>query len=94
MSNIKYVRLLSGESVIADVKETGDRIELIDAVVAIPTNDSLAFQPLAPLADQSVKSVTIDRSHIVFMTTPAKEIESHYSQQFSKLFVPKNSVIS
>lgn len=93
MADIKYIRLLSGENVIAEYEQTGDLVKLTNAIIAVPTGNNLGFLPLAALADKSVKTIEIDRSHVVFVTEVAGEILSHYQEQFGSIITPKKPTL-
>ena len=94
MSEVKYVKMLSGEDVIAEVEVQGSTVKLTHPLVAIPDGKSLGFMPFAPLIDQSIEYVNVSKSAIVFITTPAAEIIDHHKRQFSKIITPGKQLFS
>lgn len=93
MSEIKIVRLTSGEELIAKVDitdEGGTHVTLGKPAILIPTGkDQLAFGQWLLYADIS-NGIEISKDYVVFMVDPMEEMISQYEQSFgSGLIVPK-----
>ena len=103
MSNIKIVRLVNGEEIIAEVTDVASTspISMKNPVriVVIPNKmDPKTPQVgLAPWAEFSAdKTFTIDKSHILCIMTPINEFVQQYKSMFggiipveqSKLIMP------
>ena len=95
MSEIKIVRLTSGEELIAKIEETDTSVTLKNPAILIPTGkDQLAFGQWLPYADIK-DGVTIPKQYVVFVVDPVEEMSAQYDEAFgSGLVVPKSGIIS
>jgi hypothetical protein len=102
MANIKLIKLLTGEDILAEVIETGDElstdITVKNAVRVVmipsrvdPEKPQIGLAPWAQFSDD--KQVTLDKFHIVAIMTPIKEILTHYNSIFGGIVVPQSSLI-
>jgi len=93
MSEVKIVRLITGEELIATVKAGEYIIELSDVAILIPTQqNSLGLAPF--LAYASYKTLKLDVSHMMFMVDPVDDLKSQYQQMFNKIVTPPSSIIT
>lgn len=103
MSNVKIVRFINGEEVIADVTQVSETMPVslknpVRIVVMPNKMDPKTPQVgLAPWAEFSEdKTFTIDKSHILCIMEPIKEFVQQYKSMFggiipveqSKLIMP------
>ena len=95
MSEVKIVRLTSGEELICKVTETESDITIKNPAILIPTGEGqLAFGQWLPYADIT-KGLTVDKKYIIFMVAPATELSNQYSASFgSGLVVPKKEPVA
>lgn len=95
MSEVKIVRLTSGEELICKVTDNGDDITIKNPAILIPTGEGqLAFGQWLPYADIS-DGLTIDKKYTIFMVTPATELGNQYSTSFgSGLVVPQKGPVA
>jgi hypothetical protein len=93
MSEVKIVRLTSGEELIAKTEETKTTITLKKPAVLIPAGkDQLAFGQWLPYADIK-DGIEISKDYVVFVVAPMDEMAQQYDQAFgSGLIVPKNDI--
>ena len=93
MSEVKIVRLTSGEELIAKTEETKTTITLKKPAILIPAGkDQLAFGQWLPYADIK-DGIEISKEYVIFVVTPMNEMEQQYEQAFgSGLIVPKNDI--
>lgn len=103
MANIKLIKLLTGEDILADVIE--DDKDLLSTEVVIknpvrvimvpsrvdPEKPQIGLAPWAQFSDD--KQFTLDKFHIITIMTPIKEILTHYNSLFGGIVVPQNSLI-
>ena len=97
--NIKLIRLLNGEELIAEVVlDTGLKLTVknpIRIVVMPPKNNSQAptvgFAPWMEFSEET--EVTLDNSHVLCIMTPIKEFVTQYNSTFSGLVLPKNNLL-
>lgn len=102
MANIKLIKLLTGEDIIADIVEDADslstdvvvknavRIVMIPSRVD-PEKPQIGLAPWAQFSDD--KQFTLDKFHIVAIMTPIKEILTHYNSIFGGIVVPQSNLI-
>lgn len=84
--NIKIVRLISGEEVIASVERgmTLSQTRVINPMLIVPTEQrSIALAPWMPYAEMS--SVDINSDMIIFSVDPQKELADYYEQTVTGL---------
>lgn len=93
MADIKYVRLTTGENVIAEVEEQGDKIKLTNPIIAVPNGDNLGFVPFVTLGSKDIDSVVIKDEHVLFIAEPASEIKDHFATTFGKIITPKSKLV-
>jgi len=93
MSEVKIVRLTSGEELIAKTEETKTTITLKKPAILIPAGkDQLAFGQWLPYADIK-DGIEISKDYVVFVVAPMDEMAQQYDQAFgSGLIVPKNDI--
>lgn len=100
-ANIKFLKLATGEEILAEVLSQDDKkIEFKNPVrvVVIPQPPQMqATQPkigLAPWAEFSDdKTFTISSSHIVCVMNPIKEFTNQYNTIFGGIVTPKSNLI-
>ncbi len=93
MSEIKILRMTSGEEIIAKATEKMEGgWTLKKPAILIPHGQGqLALAPWMPYAD--VKEMNIPQEHIVFVVEPVEDLQNEYNQAFgSGLVVPNKNV--
>ena len=96
MSEIKIVRLTSGEELIAKVEEVDDISYILKKpAILIPAGkDQLAFGQWLPYADIK-DGIEILSKYVVFVVKPMEEMAQQYEEAFgSGLIVPKSPSVS
>ena len=103
MSNVKIVKLVSGEELLAEVTDAAATMPitlknpvriLVISNKADPKTPQVAFAPWAEFSEE--KSFAIDKSHILCIMTPINEFVQQYKTMFggiipvgqSKLIMP------
>ena len=98
MSNVKILRLTTGEDVIADVGENDQGISLNKPFVIIPQQKGPGqpIQLMMSLYNAFGKSntVTLQKDKIVFMTDPKDDIKNNYEANTSKIITPTKGLIT
>lgn len=94
MSDVKIVRLISGEEIIANYTDNGDTITLKDASVLIPSPEGkLLLARWIPYANTD-KGVTLEKRHLVFVIDPQKELAEHFiTVVVNNLVVPGKKLV-
>lgn len=90
---IKLLRLISGEEVVAEVIREGEyTYELANPIVMVPGRDgNIGFAPWCPLVAEDVKTITIRASVVVYVTIPNNQVVENYTQIFSPIITPKSA---
>jgi|TARA_R100000479_G_C6387612_1_gene203710 hypothetical protein len=94
--NVKCIRFLSAENIVADlVEETDDYITIRDAIVAMPIEDGskVGFAPFAPLQDPNESELTIPKNMVMYITKVAPNLEEQYNSMFQRIVAPNKKII-
>lgn len=94
MSEVKIIRLISGEEIIANYTENGDTVTLKDPSVLIPSPEGkLLLARWIPYANTE-KGVTLDKRHLVFVIDPQRELADHFTTVVvNNLVVPGKKIV-
>ena len=93
---VKLLRVITGEEIVAEiVGENAAEVTLKNALVVIPTQQSVGFAPWATVIDRENPEVTVSRTHIVYVANLDESIRNKYDEIYgSKLVKPeKKSLI-
>ena len=98
MSDVKVIRMTTGEDVIAKVGENDGGISLNKPFVIIPQQlgPGKPVQLMMSLYNAFGKSdtITIDQDKVVFMTDPKDDIKSNYEANTSKIITKPSGLIT
>jgi hypothetical protein len=91
MENIKVIKMLSGEEVVAGVEERPDTLLLKSPVkfVMTPISQSqmgIEMQPYVVLSKDT--EVEVSLKFVVAICDPVEEVAESYQSQFSELVIP------
>ena len=98
MSDVKVLRLQTGEDVIAQCEEGSEKLTLKKPFVIIPMQQApgkpmhLMMTPYAPYADTD--TVEISRDKVMTLVKPKKEILNSYQQNTSSILTPNKELIT
>lgn len=93
MSDIKIVRLSTGEELIATVKVSDTSINLQDVAILIPTQqNSLGLAPFMAYSD-AAKGMDVDNKFVMFTVDPVQDLKAQYQQMFNKVLTPESKII-
>lgn len=97
-ANVKILRLITGEELLAEVLEQGNPVMIKNPVRVVvmpnkldPKTPNVGFAPWAEFSDD--KEFSIDKSNIVAIINPIKEFINQYNSMFGGLVVPKSNLI-
>lgn len=97
MNNIKCVRIITGEDVIADYSENGDTAKLENPlrVSMVPGGangqPNFGFMPFPLVSNDKIVEIGLDK--IVFVCEPAEEFLAQYNSIFSNIITPTQNLI-
>jgi hypothetical protein len=100
VENLKIIRFLTGEEIMAEVlEETKEVLVVKNAVriVVVPSqtdtkNPSVGFAPYSQWTDE--KELTLNRSHVTLLIAPITEFVNQYNGMFGGLVVPNSKIIT
>ena len=99
MSEVKVIRLTTGEDIIAKIQsQTSDHTEMDKAFVIIPPQKApgqpvqLMMTPYMPYADKD--TIKIRTANIVTSVDPKREILASYQQNTSRILTPRSELIT
>ena len=98
MANIKVLKLVTGEEVLTELLENGDKLTMRNATRIVvmpnkidPQQPNVGLAPWAQFSDD--KDISIDRSHVIAIMEPIKEFKTQYQAAFSGLALPQSKLI-
>ena len=93
MSEIKIVRLATGEELLATVSGGPEQYTLTDVAILIPTQEnSLGLAPFMAYSD-APKGMTIASNFVMFIVDPVEGLKKQYQSMFSKVITPESKII-
>ena len=99
-SEIKIMRLVTGEEIICDVStESSSRYGVVynikDVAILIPTEaNQLGLAPFVPYSTASVDGITLAEKDVMFVTKPINDLRKQYQNMFSKLMTPNQGIVT
>jgi hypothetical protein len=94
MTNIKIVRLSTGEELICEVVKTeSSKLNLKDIAILIPTQQNqLGLAPFMAYS-QAANGMEIEESFIMFMVDPVDDLKSQWQTMFSRVLTAPSKII-
>ena len=92
MINVKLLRIITGEEIIAEVvSDTDTTVTVQNALVVLPTNTGVGFAPWATVIDKENPEIVVSRNHIVYIVPVQEDVANRYNEMFgSKLVMPES----
>ena len=98
MSEVKVIRMTTGEDVIAKIDEGSEKVTLNKPFVIIPQQmgPGKPVQLMMSLYNAFGKGETIEvaKDKVVFVTEPKDEIKASYEANTSKILTPNKGLIT
>ena len=90
MINVKLLRIITGEEVVAElVSENDSTITVKNGLVVLPTQGGVGFAPWATVIDDNKPEITLSHNHVVYMAEVSEDVTKKYNELFgSKLVTP------
>lgn len=93
MSDIKIVRLSTGEELLCEVSGGPESYTLKDVAILIPTQqNSLGLAPFMAYSD-APHGMTVPGSFVMFMVDPVADLKKQYQTMFSKIITQESKLI-
>jgi hypothetical protein len=90
MIDVKLLRIITGEEVIAEVvTEDENTITIKNGLVVLPSAQNVGFAPWATVIDKEEPDIQLSRDFIVYVVNVDSSVKNKYNQIFgSKLVTP------
>ena len=89
MSEVKLVRLVSGEEVLAKIDHTGEATSFDQPHIIIPTQATgIALMPWCPYSNIQEDGVVVPNDKIMFITTPHDDLVKEYTTMVTGIEMP------
>jgi hypothetical protein len=83
MIDVKLIRLVSGEEIIAEVLDWSNGIVTVkNALVVIPQQGQVGFAPWATVIDPERPEVALDMKHVIYSVEVAPDVIKQYVKLF------------
>ena len=88
--NVKLIRVVTGEEVIAEVlSETDDTITVKNGLVVLPSAQSVGFAPWATVISKEEPEITMDLKHVIYAAEVQDSVSQKYKEMFGNIITPQ-----
>lgn len=92
MSDVRIVRLSTGEEILCEVKVDGEFYTLENLALIVPTKEqSIGLAPYLPYAKQD--KFTVNGRFVMYVVEPHPDLRAQWSNIFGKVFAPEKKII-
>ena len=93
--NIKLIRLVSGEEIIAEVDDpNGNIVTIFDAIILIPAGEGkIGIMPFMPYTKAN-EGMPIPQRNIMFMVDPIEDLVTQFKSARSGISLPSSKILS
>ena len=90
MIDVKLIRIVTGEEIIAEVlSETDDTITVQNGLVVLPSAQGVGFAPWATVISKDEPEITMKKTFVVYIAAVQNDVAQKYNEMFgSKLVTP------
>ena len=90
MIDVKLIRIVTGEEIIAEVlSETDDTITVQNGLVVLPSAQGVGFAPWATVISKDEPEITMKKTFVVYIVAVQDDVAQKYNEMFgSKLVTP------
>ena len=96
MSNVKVLKMLTGEDLLSEVKDSDDgNLILKNPCMMVPGQDGgIGIAPWAFMAKDASDGIEISKSMVVFIAEPHPEFAEQYNKVFSPVVAPSSKIVT
>ena len=93
--DVKLIRLITGEEIIAEVLDWKNGIMTIqNALVVIPQQGQVGFAPWATVINPEMPEIGLDMKHVIYSVEVAEPVVKQYNEIFgSNIVLPEKQLI-
>jgi len=90
MIDVKLIRILTGEEIVAEIVTQDDlTVTVKNALVVIPSQSGVGFASWATVIARDEPEIVLNKEHIIYSVKVQEEVYSKYNEMFgSKLITP------
>ena len=95
MKDVKLIRLITGEEIIAEVLDWKNGVLTIqNALVVIPQQGQVGFAPWATVINPDMPEIGLDMKHVIYSVEVAEPVVKQYNEIFgSNIVLPEKQLI-
>lgn len=95
MKDVKLIRLITGEEIIAEVLDWKNGVMTIqNALVVIPQQGQVGFAPWATVINPEMPEIGLDMKHVIYSVAVADPVVKQYNEIFgSNIVLPEKQLI-
>ena len=95
MKDVKLIRLITGEEIIAEVLDWKNGVLTIqNALVVIPQQGQVGFAPWATVINPEMPEIGLDMKHVIYSVEVAEPVVKQYNEIFgSNIVLPEKQLI-
>ena len=95
MKDVKLIRLISGEEIVAEVLDWKDGIlNVQNALVVVPHQGQVGFAPWATVIDPETPEIGLDMKHVIYSVAVAPQVIEQYAKIFgTNIVLPEKQLI-
>jgi hypothetical protein len=95
MKDVKLIRLITGEEIIAEVLDWKNGVMTIqNALVVIPQQGQVGFAPWATVIHPDMPEIGLDMKHVIYSVAVADPVVKQYNEIFgSNIVLPDKQLI-
>ena len=92
MIDVKLIRIITGEEVVAELlEETESFIKVQNGLVVLPTAQSVGFAPWATVISKENPEIIVQKTHVVYLAEVQEDVAKKYNEMYgSKLVTPSS----
>jgi|TARA_B100000073_G_C23384348_1_gene432375 hypothetical protein len=95
MMDVKLIRLITGEEIVAEVLDWSNGMMTIkNALVVIPQQGQVGFAPWATVIDPETPEIGLDMKHVIYSVAVAPQVIEQYAKIFgTNIVLPEKQLI-
>ena len=95
MKDVKLIRLITGEEIIAEVLDWKNGVLTIqNALIVIPQQGQVGFAPWATVIHPDMPEIGLDMKHVIYSVAVADPVVKQYNEIFgSNIVLPDKQLI-
>ena len=95
MSDVKIVRLKTGEEILCEyrVSEHRKMTHIKNGLMIVPTEATIGFIPFMVYADLPDNTFSVKSSHVLWVVDPVSDLVDRHQETFNTIVAPESKII-